>query len=927
MNTLKNLKSKAMKNKTSTVLIAAMLMISMVASIAFTSNVFAQITPPQFSSIPSYAHLNVGPNPAGVGQTVTLNMFLVLPLLTSESAVNMTIVETTPAGTTTTLGPFKSDATGGTYTTVVPDTVGNYTFQFFYGGQLMTDNVTNLPSQSDKVTLVVQSEPIPRSSYPVTPLPTSWWQNPISAENVQNWYAINGPWMGYGFSVTFASTGGYNSTGNYNPYTLSVNSGHILWTKPWTTGGVVGGENGGNEQGSSYWSTSQYWPKYAPVIIDGVMYSTHYVETTGYTNGILATNLFTGQDLFTINTTSILRCGFAPQWHTINAYGTIGPYIWTTGSLPAAETGGRQIGSQANNLGVTIPSPYMNTTGTQWNMYSGLTGKYVLSLVNGTSATLTTDDQGDIIGYYINSTVGTMTTYGSAPIRAPQPVTGHATITSTNPVLVCWNMSQALSGLSNAGSTQTWGWSPPVNSIIDFGLGVMFAQPLQNNTGSGTPTIGVGLNNPALSINGITNNAVIMTTGFTTGQGAGGDVAGFLIVASMDATTGAQLWIKNFTYPTDQTLLPYTRTQLQIQDGMFINVNMANWAVVAYDARTGAQKWTYTLTGLNGAAPHSYDQFNIKTYNGPNNTMYIEGFGGDIWSINDQTGKLNWYTNTTMLIGDPGIETPYSIWPLWTFSCCCFTNDVAYFMIGHEYNPPLFHGAQLLAVNASTGKLNWSVLDMSVESTSIAQGIMLSRNAYDNQIYAFGKGPSAITVNAPGIGVTTATPITITGTITDISPGTKQSAVALNFPNGVPCVDDASESHWMEYVYEQQLLPANSSGVPITISVLDANNNYRVIGTTTSNTMGTFAYTWTPDIPGAFTIYANFEGSNSYYPSSAAIQINAATPAQPTSTTTAQTNVATTGDLMTYILAAAIAIIIAIAIVGVLIVMSIRKRA
>ena len=199
----------------------------------------------------------------------------------------------------------------------------------------------------------------------------------------------------------------------------------------------------------------------------------------------------------------------------------------------------------------------------------------------------------------------------------------------------------------------------------------MRATPIFNSTGAGTPTIGIGTNNPALSINGITNGAVMMTTGFTFGQGFGGTVNGFLVVASMDANTGAQLWIKNLHIRRHNTLLPFTRTQMQIQDGLWINVNMANWDVVAYDARTGAQKWTYTLTGFNGAAPNAYDQFNLKTYNGPG-CIYIEGFGGDIWSINDQTGQLNWYTNTTTLIGDPGIETPYSIWPLWTFSCCCY---------------------------------------------------------------------------------------------------------------------------------------------------------------------------------------------------------------------------------------------------------------
>jgi len=901
------------KNKFLSLLISAILMLSI--AVGASTVALAQITTAPGTSIPSYAHLNVAPNPVGVGQVVTLDMYLVLPTLTSQPATPFTITQTDPNGVVTTLGPFSSDATGGTYTTMIPTIVGTYTFQFFYCGQNLTDGVYNEPSKSDVVSLTVQQTPIPSSGYPQTPLPNSWWENPISGENSNNWWAINGPWMGYGFSVTFASTGGYNTTGMYNPYTLSVNSGHILWTMPWCEGGVVGGENGGTEQGSSYWSTSQYWPKYAPVIIDGIMYSTHYVETTGYTNGILATNLFTGQQLWTINTTSVLRCGFAPQWKTINAYGTIGPYIWTTGVLTAAETGGRQIGSQTNGAGATIPSPYMNTTGTQWNMYSGLTGKYVLSIVNVTSLTITTDAQQDIIGYYTNSTVGTLTTYGNAPALGVQPVTGHATITSGNPDLVCWNMSQAMAN--------TWGWSPSLNQIINWELGVQWAMPIQNNTGPGTPQIGVGSNNPAFSINGITANAVIMTTGFTTGQGAGGDVAGFLLVAAMDASTGAQLWIKNFTYPTDQTLLPYTRTQMEIADGMWVNVNMANWAVEGINARTGALVWTYTLTGLNGAQPQAYDQFNIKTYNGPNESIYIEGFGGDIWSINDQTGKLNWYTNTTTLLGSPGTETPYNIWPLWTFSCCAMTNDTAYFMIGHEYDPPLFHGAQLLALNAATGALNWSILDFSVESTSISEGIMLSRNCYDNQIYAMGRGPSATTVTAPDLGVTTATPITIRGTVMDVSAGASQDAIARNFPHGLPCVSDASQSHWMEYVYEQQPYPSGTTGVPVILSVIDANNNFRTIGTTTSDASGTYSYTWTPDIPGNYTLVASFPGTNSYYGSSAETAFYASIPPTAAPTATAVTGLATSSDVM-YI---GVAIIIVIIIIGaVLAVLMMRKH-
>jgi hypothetical protein len=114
-------------------------------------------------------------------------------------------------------------------------------------------------------------------------------------------------------------------------------------------------------------------------------------------------------------------------------------------------------------------------------------------------------------------------------------------------------------------------------------------------------------------------------------------------------------------------------------------------------------------------------------------------------------------------------------------------------------------------------------------------------------------------------------------------------------------------------------MPSDITGVPITLSVLDSNNNYRTIGTTTSNLYGTYTLTWTPDIPGDFTVIATFAGSNSYYPSSDATGFHANLPTTTsTPTATTQSNVATTTDLMLYIVGAAIAIIIAIAIVGVL---------
>jgi len=94
--------------------------------------------PPAGTQIPSYSYVNVAPNPIGVGQTVTVNMFHAIPTFNSEGYVGMTVKVTDPNGNVETLGPFTSDTTGGTYTTYVPDEIGIWKFQMFYPGQTLT---------------------------------------------------------------------------------------------------------------------------------------------------------------------------------------------------------------------------------------------------------------------------------------------------------------------------------------------------------------------------------------------------------------------------------------------------------------------------------------------------------------------------------------------------------------------------------------------------------------------------------------------------------------------------------------------------------------------------------------------------------------------------------------------------------------------
>ena len=332
-----------------------------------------------------------------------------------------------------------------------------------------------------------------------------------------------------------------------------------------------------------------------------------------------------------------------------------------------------------------------------------------------------------------------------------------------------------------------------------------------------------------------------------------------------------------------------------------------------------------TLTGPDGAAPNAYDAYGIWDVIDPSRgIVYLQGFGGDIWAFQIATGKILWVTDTALLQGSAGYNSPYGIWPLW----CLWNgpeagqNQVLYLSENHQYDPPFVHGWRQLAINTTNGQLLWSMLACTMYG-EVSYDIMVQLNEYDGQIYAWGQGPSQTTVSAPQLGVTTDTPVTLTGTVMDVSAGSQQEAVAANFPNGLPCVSDASMSQFMEAAYMQQSMPNNITGVTVSLSVIDANGNQRTIGTTTTNSEGTFGFNWTPDIAGNYTVIASFAGSESYYGSSSQTYFYAGSPS---TTSTVAPQAVNMQPTQMYIIGIGAAIIVVIVLVGVAIILVLRKR-
>jgi hypothetical protein len=851
------------------IMIAALLTISMGSSIMLVQNTSAH-TPAW--SIATYSFMSVSPNPIGIGQQVNLNFWLNAPPPTAGTAygdrwTNMTVVITHPDGTNETKGPFISDDTGGSHTVYTPTEIGNYTFQMKFAGEVLQGlnsangqistnafvNDTFEPSVSNAFKLTVQQDPI--SGAFVNPNPANYWTRPIYGEN-NNWYAIGGNWLGLGVS-TFANTGMYNASTNYNPYTTAPNSAHILWTKPVAFGGTIGGEAGGSEQ-SNYWSTSQYQPKFAPIIIQDVLYYTMYPGASNNPAGWAAVDLHTGQTLWVKNTTAILRCGQINNYLSPNQFGAIA-YLWATGAVPGVVS-----------------------SGTTYSMYDAMTGSYILSIVNSTALSqITEDERGNLIGYYINAST---------------------TNQWNSPTLVEWNSSRAiLRGPTGTGDPNNWQWNPTLNQAINFSYGIEWAVPIASNI-SDVPI--------SLSISAINSGVVMMTYASVAGSSYFQD--GWIVGAGYSSTDGHYLWGPTNRSEVEDSRVLYGATTAG--NNVWVEFDASLLTASGYSLSTGKQLWG--PVALPNVSPFSDlgEQYVVA-----NGTIYLWTYGGDVYSIDMTTGNINWQYHTP----PGGYESPYGIEPLWTFTVGTVADGKLFVPEGHMYSPPLFHQAQQLALNLTDGTVVWSIDAFDVTSApAIVDGVMTTLNAYDNQIYTWGKGPSAITVSAPDVGVTTQTPITIRGSVIDKSAGTQQQAQAANFPSGVPAVSDASQTAWMEYVYMQQPCPTNVTGVPVTISVIDSNGNQRQVGSAISDGSGMYSYTWTPDITGDYTVIASFAGSESYYSSAAETSFHANAPAA--TATPAPTAAPSMADQ--YFIPAVAGIFVVIVLVGLMIILVLRKR-
>jgi hypothetical protein len=346
-----------------------------------------------------------------------------------------------------------------------------------------------------------------------------------------------------------------------------------------------------------------------------------------------------------------------------------------------------------------------------------------------------------------------------------------------------------------------------------------------------------------------------------------------IMAINLNASKGAMgdvLWRKDYDPPAVTRSFP--GKLVDTVNRVFIAYDKEVSQLLGFSLDSGDQLWATSL-------PPDSSDFILYSYLGAigmqtaYGLVYFGGYGGIMHAFNTKDGKLVWtYGN-----GGPGNTTysgtglAYGRYPIYPGP---IANGILYLDTGeHSAQPPLYKDALVRALNATTGEEIWTLTGWGGhhrrEGFAVADGFLTFLNHYDMRIYSIGRGPSATTVAGPEDVQPLGKQVLIKGMVTDIAAGTTQEEQAARFPLGVPAVSDESMKAWMEYVYMQKPRPANATGVEVTLAVLDSNNNYYEIGKATSDTNGMYSLLWEPPVPGKYTVYATFAGSEGYWPSHA----------------------------------------------------------
>ncbi|HTY75974.1 MAG TPA: PQQ-binding-like beta-propeller repeat protein, partial [Candidatus Nanoarchaeia archaeon] len=683
-------------------------------------------------------------------------------------------------------------------------------------------NDSFLPSHATATLTVVQQQVAPPLSYS---LPTTYWTRPISGQNTA--------WATAASNFLYPNVAAYQfGAVRYVPGVAAPSSGHIMWTDPIQFGGYTGANSPDNV--TVFYDGRSYEDRFSnPIIISGNLYFALPLGSFGgararqiagaipvnnglNNGGYVDINLETGQQVWKQN--YLVDPSFGVMFNTVNP---------------------NQDGAVAYLIAVS---------GTTWIGYDAYTGLWLFNITNVPS--------------------GWAGNYG--PNGEPEIYTIH--VAPTGNWLALWNFTDVLMN-GNANYLAATNWAPngivaDTNTRLSYSWNVTLPTLPSGSTVKWAidGNLLLGANIPSNQFGGITAAGVQNPQSAT-----------FFALSLKPGTLGQLIWQQTYTTPGNLT---FQLGQVDPTNNVFIMSTKETMQWYGFSLTTGNQLWGplgnptafnyYSTIGQGSSADVGYIAYG---------NFYVGGYGGIIYCYNDANGALEWTYgnggagNST----NSGFNTPYGNYP--TFVGLIADGMVYVYNGNHGNGVPLYNGYTLSSLNATNGALLWSeqsgveVGGFEDYQIPVADGNIAYFNAFDGQVYCLGKGPSATSIETPLEGIPQGGRLMIQGTVKDIAPGTKQTQQAADFPNGVPCVSDASESAWMQYVYMQYPMPTDATGVQVTLTAIDPNGNNILLGNTATDSSGLYSLEVNSNLlgagPGVYKVTATFAGSNSYWGSSA----------------------------------------------------------
>jgi outer membrane protein assembly factor BamB len=371
-----------------------------------------------------------------------------------------------------------------------------------------------------------------------------------------------------------------------------------------------------------------------------------------------------------------------------------------------------------------------------------------------------------------------------------------------------------------------------------------------------------------------------------------------------DMNTGAFLWKNNNTVFDIDVQVEGIATS---PSGPNLKCDGASPNYVAYDVKTGREIWRASTGELPWGMLPAY----TFVYN--NGVHFMGSYDGHVYAYSNKDGKRVWQSD---YVGEE-FEAVYNNQPfngrgIGADGKLYYSTDTTYRAMPRTR----FH--VMVCINETTGQFLWK-LPIGISGTAIADGYLVGRDSDNGIQYCIGKGKTQTSVTAPQTGVVLGANVLIQGSVLDLSPGK---------PN-TPAIADEDMSVWMDYLYGQNATLLNSppspKGVQVRLFAIGSDGTVTEIGTATSDSSGKYAIEWAPSKDDLYKITATFDGSESYFGSwdETALLLKESAVSTPTPSS-GLTLDAINSTINTNIAIVGVAIIIAIAIVGVLL---LRKHA